>query len=294
MHLPRELVDEVCGHLADSKSSLAACSRLSKHWHASARPLLFHTVTLSKPRLSHRRLGRFLKFLNRQSSVYVASLIKRFIIRAFYEDRFSTNVSKLEPILCKLPSLEAFQLEHVMLTCVGNGYRSSMHPKPLAHLRLSSVDFELPSRHGLTVHLMESRSDITVSCSLVELLNLFTSVKTLDLDDVMPTWEHFTLQDNTGARLIVGLAKAAGRRLASTFRVSEVKATMDTAPTQIQALEILRESGCLNSLQVFEVDEEAGPFNSLEKSTFSTVHSFGLSLSRFVDDRPDVSLAATC
>ena len=193
------------------------------------------------------------------------------------------EVSKLGDIVCNLPFLQTLHLKNVVLTCVGDAYRSdsSMGPKPLPHLKLTFVNFELPSQ-----------PDITVRCGLAELLNLFPSVKTLELSGVMKRTDE---SDSSGARLDPDIAKAAGRQIARTFRVSEVKATITMrGPTsQVQVLEVLRASGCLKGLQVFvlKANKCAELSSMLGKSACSTVYSLGLSVPPLGVDWPEVSFA---
>lgn len=262
--LPRELIDMIVNYLK-GKPSLLVCSLLSRQWRSSVLPKLFHDmcVTGSEPAFppeldsdedsSHSDheskppidLDTFYQYLLSDASQNVRPHVKELHLGSdLYKMRISAF--ELDLILAKLPTVETLSLSDLTITRHSLALTPSgwLTPRTLKALRMVVCYLEPPNWIGSRMPPDHARAQLPDStraeCCLVELLNLFGDIQTLDIFN-----SHFTWRAPTHNGLYwdyPDLSVAVGSRIAPTFRVKEMKIHMEVPAGQGDVIELLRNS----------------------------------------------------
>lgn len=175
--LPRELVDCIIRYLVSDvdKSSLLACIRLSRHWHASAFPALFHQIILRSDGKTH---DTFTKFSRRAPPADKAHLVKTLIVVCQQPVGLrsnSINTYELCLILSKFPAIHSLSIIEANLVWSSRQFRGWSR-QSIVDLRLSQVQ----------VQMSDWIAGVTpLKCSLNQfLLEVFDSIHVLHLSGV--------------------------------------------------------------------------------------------------------------
>lgn len=274
VHLPSELVDQICSYL--DKRALATCTLTCRQWYAVARTLLYHTIVVRDKRDgdSSHTMPNLLRFLISSSASRISWCIKCLMIRGIVSFNRNTSVSasQLQCLLFRLPSLRILQLEHVLLQLGSPDEPDYMNSGPhlcLDELRLEHVAFEIQGIWD-TKEVPLSLGGTDVKCSIVELFALFTSLKTLFLSSVQP------LNDpRYDTSLIMDMASAAGQSIERDFRITRLVSRSSYAHGYVLA--VLRGSHCLDALRSLDIqDAPVKHFNALLQAVSGTLHDLRL------------------
>lgn len=133
-YLPRELIDKICGYLKHDKYSLAACTLLCHHWQPSARPCLFHSITI------HHNVDAFREFLATESSLDVVQYVECFELsstdRGYRREEIKISSFDLDFILSKLPALQNLTLQRITLQLNPYTSKQFVTSRPLERLTI--------------------------------------------------------------------------------------------------------------------------------------------------------------
>lgn len=277
--MPSELLDHICGFM--DKRSLAACTLVCSDWYISARVLLYHSIILSDDRIDRHTIDTFNTFLASSCASPMRRYIKQLIIRCMEPravDIAVIDVYQVELLLSKLPSLQVLHLEKLLLKLPVRAKRGRERPlgRPVSmdKLKLHNVGFELsgPSdQDGVAL------SHDNVACSIVELLNLFTSLNTLDLFGVWPdSPDSYNLTPHLEHN--VRLAYAAGVRLNNKFRIANLLSDSYGVSTHEHILAVLRGSHSLDALRSVVIREDPAHFSQFIQAVSGTLESLRLTI----------------
>ena len=122
--LPPELIHMMFDYLP--KSTLSACSLLSRKWQRWAQPLLFRTVTIRQCH-SNSDIDSFLRFC-RNSTPGLKDIVRELTLhgvtsRMFEDERqhIKIDVSGIIRVLKELPGLRVLELGHFVVQCIEIG-----------------------------------------------------------------------------------------------------------------------------------------------------------------------------
>ncbi|TCD66797.1 hypothetical protein EIP91_000933 [Steccherinum ochraceum] len=155
------------------KSTISACSLLSRHWAAPSQTALFKTMVV---KLDQRTLPSLCEFLTSKTSLVIATYVKIFTIdgsknspqNVAWPIMVTTSVADLHPLLVALPSLQSLRLVSLHIV--------RLAPSPLEPIGdLKELWLE---RIWLEGHLRTEGDAQAAQSSASELFNLFRKVKT--------------------------------------------------------------------------------------------------------------------
>lgn len=273
------------------KASLATCSSLSHCWRASSLPVLFHSLTLGRcdPQNTHATcrlygcnnyIHAFYAFLSSKASTNVKFHIKNLTLDGSLPccSPIILTAFELDLILAKLPVLETLELREVSIERQCSmispfGWKS---PRPLKTLRLRKVVVYPPPWVEKAVPTMKERGAAKPECAFVEVLNLFSTIQTLDIQG-----SHF---DWWGVGTDYGFywdhddfATEAASTLAPTSRVHELSFTvLESTEGYVDLLELLRRSHSLDELDRLTLGHEQVVSKRMLESTGQRLHSLCL------------------
>ncbi|THH27090.1 hypothetical protein EUX98_g7095 [Antrodiella citrinella] len=278
-HLPHEMVDNICGYLDvkhyPDKQALAACTLVCRHWHTSARAVLFERIIVPDIHRDFRNnidtFGPFLESIHMNGQ---SRSIKHVIIAGNTWDPIRLTAHELSHYLAKLPALHTLELWYVLLkldSANGCGCQDVGSSVSLEKLTISSVKFEI----SIEGDVME--------CSLVETLELFRNVKSLQLRAVQPA------DDNGDGMVAFPQGATALITGPISLRIAELK-TMSgpQGATHTVVLSILQESCCLDELRKLEFWDTAQCFDGLAPAISDTLEDLLVSCSDMYDNGAEV------
>ena len=237
---------------------------LSHHWRAIITPTLFHSVVVplfrTDPTLYAYTGGRpkipdisaFNLFLSTKLSSNVKKHIKDVTFEGEDENLGDLTTFELDVVLTKLPALEAVTLRWIDLKFCGAmtplGWKTQ---RPLTTLRLEMVTMDQPSWVGESLPEKDERRNLAgTQCCIVELLNLFSTVHTIEAADVVVEWQADGPSDHGLYWDHKDLARAAGSQIRSSFRPQILKSQTQTESHDSgDLLELLLVSGGLRTLR---------------------------------------------
>ncbi|TCD68245.1 hypothetical protein EIP91_011314 [Steccherinum ochraceum] len=252
-HLPRELKDMIFNHL--DKETFATCTLLAREggWHVSARSHLFKQIVIFD-RLKNftHNLSTFRDFI---SSAPTNTVENTKDLTICGEDGSDCELTPLDIqfLLSKLPVLRTLWLKHVWLKISPAGPQPSHSRKAFFALHLHHVYLDLQADlHG--VHGPEAL--VLTQCSFVDLLDLFSSLKTLDLQNVEFTWHSALEDENPHLNLIHRVAHEEGKKLRSSYALENLSLMRSTPNVFIFLSEFLRITPILHNLHRLETQAD--------------------------------------
>ncbi|TCD66751.1 hypothetical protein EIP91_000992 [Steccherinum ochraceum] len=193
LRAPQEVYEEIFSHLA--KPSLSRCALVSHLWSISVRRTLFRAISIDETHPTYNLAG-LLEGISSGQLDRIVSCVQELSLQGSKLGRFDAHASrrsiseytKLSPevvagLLDDLPSLQILTLCHFHVTELRTP--PSLPPSySLRRLKLIGITFFFPS-WKYTYDLARLEKDLTREpCGLIDLLNLFTRIDTLHLEDV--------------------------------------------------------------------------------------------------------------
>lgn len=251
LHLPREVVDLICNLL--SGNSLRACSTVNFIWSASSRALLFRAVKLvqvmpkrsSSVTVAHPLdIGWFHEFLSSTSGKALAIRVRELAIYGTTPGgvvRPPITAPGISRLLDKLPTCHTLHLQHLVVHCSPQMLTPNFTARSLNCLVLSDIGFHLECLHG-DEEQSAAVAHPNVTCSLIEILNLFSTIQTLRISAVHKISDLDYYNHPRREELDMALAKAATAKLARGVKVGRIITTR-TRDVNDLALDLLK-GGC--------------------------------------------------
>ena len=185
--IPRELVDGILAPL--NKRSLSACTVVCRHWHLSARRLLFRQITILGTSGTHN-FTNFIQFLRDSASAHLAQLVESLCLKGweyvgpgiFILSYPEITASDIGFMISRLHRLRAFHLCRVSLRCSTVEADGLASPRSLDELSLMNIHVPLPGSQG---HIQLSEREQPSSSSVVELFDKFTTIKMLRMSSIV-------------------------------------------------------------------------------------------------------------
>ena len=145
--LPRELLDLIDGHI--SNCTLPSCTLVSKQWFFPARARMFRSVgirnrrrrtadhTSPQPEPGEHNLGALEKLLDITSGTQrdVAPLVKTLVLKGRGLYSLYVNISHLDRVLARLPSLQFLFIRVVPVLDKRRGMHHLLHRTHRCRLR---------------------------------------------------------------------------------------------------------------------------------------------------------------
>lgn len=308
LHLPPELLNSIVGFL--DKSDLSTCTILSRRWYPSARRELFRAVFIhdhakslyvsgrDPPFIDTRRpnfplalmdeccecgsassynLEAFNTFLQLTTASNIARCINRISIRGGHPVcPMQFTIDAISTLLAELPSLQAVHLIDVVLS--PGLAKTTWKPRHLKVLDLKNVHVGQPGRRPPRDE--RQFQSVLPPGSLIDLLNLFSSVEVLRLTDIkFGSWLN-CLQDPLPH--VLQFFREQASRIPTSFRITEIAATHAwCGSTQTPLLDILNMSSSLvglRSLDIYDEASESRIFRVLLKNVGSVLQNLHLTL----------------
>ncbi|TCD68246.1 hypothetical protein EIP91_011315 [Steccherinum ochraceum] len=250
-HLARELKDMILSQL--DQNTLAACTLLGTQdgWRATAQAHLFRSITVHDSLTNIKR--NFAAFRNDLSSVLLDCVpyIQELVIRGEGMNDSEITVPEVQFILQRLPALNALTLSQTWLK-VPSVDRfpvpfapGSFTPRSLSALRLQAMTLDLEV-HPSGTHVTPE-STLSTTSSFVGLLNMFSSVKTMELRSIGFTWHSRLSEGDT--RLLNSAAQAEGAKISPLCSLEEL--SIDCSSRRIFGFltTVLQHSSAVRELQ---------------------------------------------
>ena len=273
---PRELVEHIFAYL--DKSSLSSCSTVCSSWRHPARFHLFRTIFVVAGDVTGTHdLPAFRSFLEAPSSYEVVSMVKEVVIRGDAQSPHirtgKVSPSDVEVVRRRIPNIRYLKFKHLYLCSYP--YESAQDQDydipgiPLRELSLHDVYFDLP---GQPTELALCFEDVP-SCSLVELLSLFTSVSRL----------HFHAVDSSALPyddMYLASARTEGQKVSRRFRVEKLIWKRDKSfGLPDVSLEVLKHSPRgLRYMKDVDLDGDHSTVNLFLQAAGQTLKSLALHL----------------
>ena len=219
IRLPAEILDLICSFL--DKHSLHACTLLSRNCRAFAHPHLFRSITIHDAG-SQYNFNAFSEFLDTDASPISIRSIKEVKLKGRQTlHTLIIDVSDIGSLITRLPSLKCLHLTIVYMRI------SRMIPLPWSKRRamsLLSLDrvgcAAGPDEPG--VHCLLDPSQPTL-CSLVELLDLFSSIRTLHFRNVTHAWKNVPRDTSRAGDLV----RVEASKISENLRVERIISEKD-------------------------------------------------------------------
>ena len=286
--LPLELYDEIFSNL--STSDLAACSLIAHRFLGSARRRLFHTLVIQTAHQT-RGLDAFLHFLQSDKSASLDNGVQ--YTRDFELIRSENKNPPFSAfdvgfIVSMLPSLHTLRLSSIsIMKC--DSFLS--HVKSLKLLQLTNVGFIGANRPPMPT--MSFQTSESSGCSLVDLLNTFTALDTLQLSDVHFTWEktdifmeliHNKFSDT------MHRAREFVNSCSTSLRIQNLgsNGSSNVYGTHTAVLEALKELKVLDMLESLEIEDKPTINNHIVRSVSPTLKELRLRVRRSLQRSPTV------
>ncbi|TCD60824.1 hypothetical protein EIP91_009427 [Steccherinum ochraceum] len=229
------------------KKSLATTSLLCHHWLPSSQQYLFRSIDLHwhEPTAvrtvdvgNYHRFDIFRQALDTDSGQHLAGYVQNFTLRGdFFQPAVSS--STLATLFARLPALRYLALSD--LTIVHQEDVDTLHfaRHPLLELHLLHVRFgfvQPPTRCAIREAGVEK--DDNIICSLVDVLNLFTTIRTLRLAQVDSEWDEDEEEADNFEAHVTHVVHATRRKLA--VRIERlVNVDLNIVPGRAVVLELL-------------------------------------------------------
>lgn len=271
--LPRELIDYIIQYFVSDvdKSSLLACIRLSRQWHASAFPALFHQIILRSDGRTH---DTFTKFGRRAPPADKAHLVKTLIV--FCQQPIglrsnSINTYELCLILSKFPAIHSLSIVEANLVWSSRQLRG-WSKRSIVDLRLSEVQCQMSDWiAGVT----------PLKCSLVQfLVEVFASVHVLHLSGVQlrSAFGHNSIGYTTRIDTTMH-PRAADRPEHSIPSVHKLVLPLWQSSTEcITATKLLKSVQVLDQLHSVRLDQDPLTTRAVLQVVGHTIHNLHLSI----------------